>query len=229
MTEPDVTLTDYALAVECATLTLLTLRWRMSDRRMRGAWAVLFASIAVSSVAGGTVHGFYKDETTTGYTILWTTTLLVLGVTATALWFVASYTTVSSNVGVWMRRAAAAILAAYALVVIFVVRKFYVAILVYLPATLFLLGALVVRRVRHSDSRTTLAITALVLTLVGAVVQQARIALHPVYFNHNALYHLIQFVALILLYIGGKRLSGGSVPVAPSAWRRAAEPPPARP
>ncbi len=207
MTEPDVTLTDYALAVECVTLALLTLRWPTSDAALRRAWTVLFGSIAVSSMAGGTVHGFFKDEATSGYLVLWTGTLLVLGVTATAVWFVASYTSVPSQVGGWMRRAALAVLAVYVAVVLFLVKKFYMAILVYLPATLFLLGALIVRRVRLSDRRATLAIIGLTLTLLGAVVQQAGIAVHPVYFNHNALYHLIQFVALILLYIGGKRLS----------------------
>jgi len=32
--------------------------------------------------------------------------------------------------------------------------------------------------------------------VVAAAVQQARIALHPNYFNHNALYHLLQAIAL---------------------------------
>jgi hypothetical protein len=39
-----------------------------------------------------------------------------------------------------------------------------------------------------------------VLTLVAAAVQQARIALHPTYFNHNALYHLLQAIALFLIF-----------------------------
>jgi hypothetical protein len=42
----------------------------------------------------------------------------------------------------------------------------------------------------------------MVLTLVAAVVQQRRIALHPAYFNHNALYHAIQAIALGMIYLG---------------------------
>jgi hypothetical protein len=35
---------------------------------------------------------------------------------------------------------------------------------------------------------------------MGAAVQQLRIGLHPAYFNHNALYHLVQAVALALVF-----------------------------
>jgi hypothetical protein len=34
------------------------------------------------------------------------------------------------------------------------------------------------------------------------VVQQARISLHPEHFDHNAVYHVLQGVALVLLYRG---------------------------
>ena len=44
----------------------------------------------------------------------------------------------------------------------------------------------------------------MVLTLVAAVVQQRKISLHPVYFNHNAFYHAIQAVALVLIYVGAR-------------------------
>jgi hypothetical protein len=31
------------------------------------------------------------------------------------------------------------------------------------------------------------------------------VALHPVYFDHNAVYHLVQSVAIVVLYLGWKR------------------------
>jgi hypothetical protein len=49
-----------------------------------------------------------------------------------------------------------------------------------------------------------LTITGLLLTFVAAGVQQAGIAVHPVYFNHNALYHVIQGVALFLIFVGAR-------------------------
>jgi hypothetical protein len=35
-------------------------------------------------------------------------------------------------------------------------------------------------------------------------VQQLRIAVHPVYLNHNALYHVIQFVALWMIFVAAR-------------------------
>jgi hypothetical protein len=35
---------------------------------------------------------------------------------------------------------------------------------------------------------------------LGAAGQQAGVALHPVHFDHNAVYHVVQAVALYLLY-----------------------------
>ena len=53
----------------------------------------------------------------------------------------------------------------------------------------------------------------LALSLVAAGLQHFRIALHPVYFNHNALYHVVQAIALYFIFLGLSGLlhpSGGS-------------------
>jgi hypothetical protein len=44
------------------------------------------------------------------------------------------------------------------------------------------------------------------LTVVAAYVQQRGSAVHPVHFNHNALYHVIQAVGLLLIYRAGRIL-----------------------
>jgi len=54
---------------------------------------------------------------------------------------------------------------------------------------------------KHSSD--TFAIDGLIamgITLVAGVLQYLRVGLHPVYFNHNALYHLCQAVGLFFLY-----------------------------
>jgi hypothetical protein len=40
----------------------------------------------------------------------------------------------------------------------------------------------------------------IVVALAGSVLQQAGVAIHPVHFNHNALYHVVQALAFYLLY-----------------------------
>ena len=44
------------------------------------------------------------------------------------------------------------------------------------------------------------------LSIVGALVQASGFTLHE-HFNHNDLYHVIQTVAVILLYRGAHRLA----------------------
>ena len=42
-------------------------------------------------------------------------------------------------------------------------------------------------------------IVGIAATVVAAAVQQLRVAVHPRYFNHNALYHVTQAIALFLI------------------------------
>ena len=86
MTEPDVTLTDYALAVECALFVYILTVWRRPASPV-GLWfALLFASLGLASLFGGTVHGFFLDEATVGYQVLWPATMLAIGGAAFAGW-----------------------------------------------------------------------------------------------------------------------------------------------
>src|SRR5688500_9687472 len=113
MTEPDVALTDYALTLECAVFCTLALRWKVTDKRVRRWWVVLFASVGVGALTGGTVHGFYLAPGT-GHDVLWLATLLALGVTSMAMWMIGSYVQLREPVAAWVRRAAVAQLIAYA-------------------------------------------------------------------------------------------------------------------
>lgn len=204
MTEPDVALTDFAIALLCAVLATLIARWPAAAPRARRWWLVFFASIGVGALLGGLVHGFFNEPTSRGHGVLWPATLITLGVTSTAMWFVGSFAGVPGERGAWIRRAAVAALLVYVAVVLFVDQRFLVAIASYLPATVFLLVVLVVRQVRQPARPLLVAIAGLLLTFIAAAVQQLGIGIHPRYFNHNALYHVIQGVALVMLYVGGR-------------------------
>src|SRR5437899_12226208 len=81
MTEPDVTLTDVGLAIECGIFALLIAR-RWPPATPLSLWfAVFFASIGAAALAGAAVHGrFLPDSTSTQ----WLVPLVALGVTALA-------------------------------------------------------------------------------------------------------------------------------------------------
>ncbi len=197
MTEPDVAFTDYALAIECALFAHLV-------RRREDA--LFFGSAAVASLAGGTVHGFFLDVGTLGNAILWRITLIAIGVTAASAWAIGARVLFPVPTARRITIAAAAAFAAYCVLMLLITQDFRAAVVFYLPAAVFLLVVLSVAHARARERGILVAVAGLGLMFIAAAVQQARIALHPTYFDHNALYHLIQAVALWLLFLGLRRL-----------------------
>jgi hypothetical protein len=207
MTEPAVTLTDYALAIECAIFVFALARLDARDRELRFWFVVFFASISVASLLGGTVHGFFLPASSPGRAVLWPATLLAILVTSLAAWDIGAVLQLDERKAAIVRRLAFAQLALFALIILFVRRSFYVAIIAYLPSTVFLLCALLTTYRRRPDPGVRWGITGLALTLAGAAVQQLHIGIHPTYFNHNALYHVIQGAALWMIFRAAKSIS----------------------
>jgi hypothetical protein len=207
MTEPAVTLTDYAIAIECAVFVYALARLDAREMELRFWFIVFFASIGIASALGGTVHGFFLPAGSRGRAILWPATMLSILVTSTAAWTIGAVLHLHKQGATLIRRLALAQLAIFSLIVLFVTSKFYVAILAYLPSTLFLLFALVAAYRRVPRKRVGWGVVGLGLTLVGAAVQQLHIGIHPHYFNHNAVYHVIQIVAFWMIFLAAKSIS----------------------
>ena len=64
----------------------------------------------------------------------------------------------------------------------------------------WLLVAAVVTYRRLGEGAALVGATGIVLTFVASSMQAAGLAIHPVYFDHNALYHVIQGVGLYLIF-----------------------------
>jgi hypothetical protein len=201
VTEAGVALTDYALALEVALFALHLGRWRSAgDAVLRQRFVVFFAGSAVAAAAGGTVHGFMPGSAT-----LWAVSLVALGVPALAAWGIAGRLLVRVPWQAWLWRLAVGEFAGYTLVVVAGARAFAVAIVNYLPAAL----ALTVAFARARSTRSAGAgwgLTGMGLIFVGAGVQAARIAPHPRLFDHNALYHVIDGVAALLIFVAARGL-----------------------
>jgi len=204
MSEPDVTLTDYGLAIECAVLLLLLLRRGDPQEPLRIWFAVFFASIGLAALAGGTVHGFFPGEETLGRAILWPTALIAIGLTALAGWAIGARLLFAPGPARLIWVIAAIGFVGYCMVVVFIKRTFTVAVMNYVPAVLFLAMAFTAVYAGSRAPELLFGVGGLVLTLVAAGLQQLKIGLHPVYFNHNALYHLIQALALLMIFKGAR-------------------------
>lgn len=198
--EPDVTFTDYGLAVECTVLTALVVRRGSPGNPLRVWVAIFFATLGLAALTGGTVHGFFPDERSLGWRVLWPTTLLAIGGTAVSAWAVGARLSLNERAARVVVAAALIVFVAYGMVVLVVSRDFAVAIAHYAPSAVFLLGALATQYAKTRAPHVAVGVVAVLLMLIAALVQRLGVALHPVSFNHNALYHAIQAVALLLFY-----------------------------
>jgi len=205
VTEPAVTLTDYGLAIENAVFAYL-LRTGAGGGAVTRRFAVFFAAGAAAALAGGTVHGFFLDAETIGARLLWPATLIAVGICAAAAWAAGARLALPPGPARVVTIAAGVDLAVYAAVVLFVTRAFVVAVVNALPAAAFLLAAFVLRHRRTGERAALVAALGLGLTFAAAGVQVGRVGLDPVLFDHNALYHVVQAAALLLLFIGARRL-----------------------
>ncbi|HWL38656.1 MAG TPA: hypothetical protein VNO75_00285 [Gemmatimonadaceae bacterium] len=213
LTSPAVSLTDFALAIECTLFAVLLSRRPASDVVLRKWFVTFFASVAVASLLGGTMHGFFEHSTSPIRTALWTGTLLSILLTSYTAWSIAAVIQLDARFGRMVRWFAAVQMIALALVVLFVTQKFLIAIVAYLPATIFLLVAFILAYRRRRVPALGSGVAGLGLVFVGAAVQQLGLALHPVYLDHNTIYHLIQGVALWLIYRAAKWISGAQSPL----------------
>ena len=213
LTEPAVTLTDYALAIECAVFVLLLMRRDASDRALRFWFVVFFASAGGASLLGGTVHGFFPDAASNGRRILWQATLLATLVTGLAAWNIGSILLLNPRGATIVRLLAIAQLIAFSFAVLLVRHEFFIAIIAYLPATLFLLIGLVAAYRSRRLPALRWGMAGLGLTFLAAAVQRLNIALHPYYFDHNALYHVIQGTALWMIFRAARCISTARPPV----------------
>ena len=213
LTEPAVALTDFALAIECAVFVLLLARGDASDKTLRLWFIVFFASAGLASMLGGSVHGFFPDKSSDGRQILWQATLLAILVTGLAAWNIGAGLLLTERNATVVRRLAILQLVIFSFVVMFVKPEFYIAIIAYLPATLFLLIGLISGYRSRRLPALRWGIAGLGLTFLAAAVQRLNIALHPHYFDHNALYHVIQGAGLWMIFLGARCISFARPPI----------------
>jgi hypothetical protein len=160
-------------------------------------WWVAFMATAIASAAGGTVHGFQHAMARPVADLLWLVALEGL--------VVAAFAVVSAAIVLLRWRRIARFSATYAAAVAFgsyglwMIRNpvFLAAIAAYAVALVFLVAVRL--SVRRLDGGGGLLLAGVALSAAAAVVQQSGWSIHRS-FNHNDLYHVIQAVAIWLLY-----------------------------
>ena len=208
--EPDVALTDFALAIEAGCLGALLSR-RGAVTAARRWWTAFFWSVGTGALLGGVSHGFVPPPYGVGGTVLWRLTLLAIGAAALAAWG-AGAQALGGSAASEIVAAASVLFAAYAAIVLLVTDAFAVAIAHYAPAAVFLFGVLL-RVWRRTRVPAALAgVLGLLVLAAGSLAQWAGLAITPVHLTHNAVYHLFEMLALVLLYRAARWLSAARPP-----------------
>lgn len=193
MHEPAVVLTDLLLAALGA--------WLAS--RLTGRGRIILAALASAAFWGALFHAFFPGRTATaaGY-VAWLPVAFSIMMVAAALLDMTAGILVP-RVSTRLRRIViAGYCIAFAGVVLLIDESFSMLVRLYGPILLLALCAAAFAALRRRSGPWALVAAGLALSAGAALLQQARVALHPVYFDHNAVYHVVQAAALVVLYLG---------------------------
>ncbi len=207
ISEPTTLATDYALAGLSGFLA-----WRMFETsgrvRTRRYWAFALAATAVASFAGGTYHGFGPVLPPHAAAALWKLTTLSMGVASFFLTASAAYAAFGGS-----GRAALLALATIKLLIyswwMSTHDAFVYVICDYGSTLLFILVLVAANRLHGETGQRTSIAGGIVVSVVAALLQQSGLRLHA-HFNHNDLMHVVQMLAVWLLYRGGSGLYDAS-------------------
>ena len=200
--DPDVVFTDLGLALLGGWLA-----WRLSrvpgHASMARSGVLIMAALASAALWGALFHAFFPAGTATraGF-VAWMPVALSIAVIGAALLALALQVAAPGVSRSPRRLIAGAYFAAFALTVLLVDESYRTIVCFYAPVVLLFLLVAVREAMRTGSSGWTLIAASFAVSLLAAAVQQARIALHPEYFDHNAVYHVLQAIALVLLYRG---------------------------
>jgi hypothetical protein len=201
--DPDVVFTDLGLAVLGGWLAWRLSRVPANDGTMARSGVVIMAALASAALWGAVFHAFFPAGTTTRSGFLaWMPVSLSIAVIGTALLALALRVAAPGVSSSARRLIAGAYFAAFAFTVLFVDESYRTIVLFYAPVVLLFLVVAVRQAMRTGSRGWTLIAVSFAISLLAAAVQQARVSLHPEYFDHNAVYHVLQGIALVLLYRG---------------------------
>jgi hypothetical protein len=210
ISEPDVTLTDFVLALECGIFAFLLYRkWSRSNFPIFRWFVYFFVSLAVASLAGGIVHGFFAQSENIVSRLLWRSTMAALGMAAWSAWAVGAAIYFSEKIGRWIVRIAGLEFLLYLFIVLFLNQAFIVAVANYFPAGLFLFLVYLRTYLQTKDLSVGEGLAGIGLIFIGSLLQQMKVSVHPVYFTHNALYHAIEGMALFFIFLSTRSFIKG--------------------
>jgi hypothetical protein len=204
--EPDVALTDLGLAILGGYFgwrLSRSLRKRGAGDKLRKAGLVIMLGLASAALFGAIFHAFFPAKTASPPgRIAWAPVVLsIVTVAATLLWLALSLLVPRLSPAL-ARVLLLVYCGAFLTIALLVDDSFGGIVRFYGPALILMLVAAVIQAARTRSVGWGLIAGGFAISIVAALLQQAGVSIHPQYFNHNAVYHVVQGVALVLLYYG---------------------------
>lgn len=204
LAEPMTMITDYALATQGALLgSRLARAAHQGGQTSVGLFSAALLATALAAAVGGTSHGFAPYLTAPTEIGLWLVTYGSIGLANLCFLAGGLWATLAPPSRSWLLAGAAAQCAVYGGWIAshrdfrYVVYNGVVTL-----AALLLLGLGLRRRGEASGGWILAGVG---VSLLAALVQQGRLALHP-QFNHNDLFHVVQMAGLYLFYRAARSL-----------------------
>jgi hypothetical protein len=202
VTEPMTMITDYAMGALAVWLAARLFRAGVAGAPLSVTlWGGLFLATAVASFVGGSYHGFIQFlQPATGNT-LWKITLYATGFGSACLLGAAA---LAGTAGTLQRVLLVLVLVKLAVYCWWMAAHddFLFVIYDYGSALLLTMVVAWVSKTGGMTAALPWLNAGAAVAVVAALIQALRIAPHP-RFNHNDLFHVVQMVALYLLYRGG--------------------------
>lgn len=189
--EPLTMATDYILAV--VSFTCAVLLWRRNAR----AWFLMFLFTAAGSFFGGTYHGLGPSSGAFAAATLWKATVISVGLASFFLLVAAVQHRLATVFALLLFIAYASWM---------ITHSSFLWVVIDYGAT-FIAVAIVHTTlwIRRGMPASRWIVWAFLVSAVAAAVQQSSIAIGPM--RHNDVYHLVQIVALCLLWRGAVLMS----------------------
>jgi hypothetical protein len=202
--EPATAITDLLLGV--ISFVLAVRLWRSAAaERSRRYWSGAIAASGLAALLGAFFHGAGAQVSRATLQATWKAVTMTVGLVSFCLITATAIASVRSpRLRRALRIAAAVQLVAYEVwmvkhdAFIFVIADYGIALLV--------VAGFQIQDRRHAPDSARPILAGIALSLIGAAIQASGFSLHQ-HFNHNDLYHVIQIVAMYLLYRGGRLLA----------------------
>jgi len=201
LSEVVVGLTDYLLTLESAVFVWILKGTRGGSPEVQRSFVAFFGFMALASLTGGTYHILSPNPASAPAAILWKATVVSIGAVAFSAWSIGACLLFVHPARGRVVTAALIAFLAYSIYVVAIDDSFWVAMVNYVPAILFLGIAFVVSYLRRPEPPVLTGLLGLGVTCAAAAVQRLGLSIHPLYFNHNATYHLVQAVGLFLIFL----------------------------